>query len=472
VYQERWSPEMLAGIDATYRPAKTMAGTVIYIPKGETEIFPAPMADQNPSATAQPAWDGQTIPVSKAEVLGEPSIAIHPTDPDHLVAVATRLSKQECELPNCKIEMAFFDSNDGGENWQERAKFYWPNQIITNGQVAFDPAGKLYIMGIRNDVIVVNQTSAAEDYQLASVNFEDATRSRVAANPWLRVHSQTGELFLTLDAQEENLLFITPSLKRSSDGINWSLTSRGDQHISASDIYSPRATGPDDIQALFGGGEKVSLVWVWDPVPWTWPRSVWMANSSDGGVTFGEPTKILDTWGPINSASAGGKFAIAYRTGTEESQQLAIAVTTDNGQSWTSAVASGDTPLYFDVEFGPGIGISPDGTIDLVFYAHDSNSTDCVLDVESWRQTLPFGRVDPCEYNVYHTFSKDGGLTFAEPLKLNSKPIRGEDFPRLAGATRAGTHLWVASGEQYAYPMWIETPNAGKTQIYTAKIER
>ena len=472
VYKERWSPEMLAAIEENYRPAKTMAGTVIHIPKGETEIVAAPEAGQRPSATAQPVWDGQTIPVSKPGVLAEPSIAINPTDPDHLVAIVTRLSKQDCEQPLCKVEMAFFNSNDGGETWQERAKFSRPKQVMYNGLVAFNPAGKLYIMGIRNDVIVLNQTSAAEDYLPESVNFEDATRSQVNARPWLRVHPQTGELFLTLDAQESNLLFVTPSLMRSNDGIKWSLTTRADQRISAADIYSPRATGPDDIQALFGEGERVSLVWVWDSTPWNWPRAVWMANSSDGGVTFGEPTKILETWGPINSTSVDGKIAIVYRTGTEESQGLAVAVTSDNGRSWTSTVASGDTPLYFDVDKAPGIGMAPDGTIDLVFYAHDRGSMDCVLDVEGWQQTLPMGRIDPCVYDVYYTFSKDGGLSFAEPVKLNGRPIQGEDFARFGVASRAGSHLSVASGDMYAYPIWIGTPQTGKTQIYSAKIER
>jgi hypothetical protein len=211
---------------------------------------------------------------------------------------------------------------------------------------------------------------------------------------------------------------------------------------------------------------------VWDPDPWNWPRSVWLANSGDGGVNFGEPTKILETRGPINSASGNGTFAIVYRTGTEAAQQLAVAVSSDNGGSWTSAVASGGIPLYFDMGTAPGIDIAPDGTIDLAFYAHDSGSTDCVLDLEGWQETLPFGRVDPCEYNVYYTFSKDGGLTFAEPIQLNSEPIRGEDFPRFGGASYPGSHLSIASGERYAYPMWIETPNVGKTQVYTAKIER
>ena len=128
--------------------------------------------------------------------------------------------------------------------------------------------------------------------------------------------------------------------------------------------------------------------------------------------------------------------------------------------------------MYFDGDKAPGIGMAPNGTIDLVFYAPVDPSTECLLNLEGWQQTLPFGRVDPCEYGVYYTFSKDVGLSFAEPVKLNDRPIRGEDFIRFQGASQVGSHLSVASGDDFAYPTWIGTPTNGKTQVYSIKIKR
>ncbi len=448
-----------------------MAGTVIHIPRGETGIARAPEPIQN-AAVVLPVQQGNPTTISPASFVAEPSIAIHPTDPNILTAIATRFSKQECELPNCIVELAYFVSTDSGESWQESAKFNYPQQVVSTGQLAFDPAGILYILGIRNNAIMVNQTTQADGYLPTKSNFEEATRAQVNATPWLRVHPQTGELFLTLDAQEGDMLFVTPSLLRSDDGLRWSLTVRADQHISVADIYSPRATGPDDIQVLFGQGNNISLVWVWDSEPWGWPRTVWMANSSDGGQTFEEPAPILETWGPINSTSANGQYAIVFRTGTEENQQLAVATTSDNGLNWTSVIASGSLPMYFEAYKAPGIGMAPNGTIDLVFYAPVDPSSECLLNIESWRQTLPFGRIDPCEYNVYYTYSKDGGLSFAEPMKLNDRLIRGEDFILFQGASQVGSHLSVASSNEFAYPTWIGTPTTGKTQVYGIKIER
>jgi hypothetical protein len=462
---------MLTAIEQFYRPVKTMAGTVIYIPQGDTGINSVPSPTKGTKKLAAPLWTGQSTPISAASSVAELSVTHHPQDSNFMVAITTQVSKQNCELPNCIIELIYFTSADGGATWEKRTNFSWPQQAAHNGIVTFDSEGTLYILGIRNDVIIVNQTTQADDYLASRAGFQEATRAQVSAQPWLRPHPLTGELYLSLDAQEGDMLFVTPSLIRSNNGVNWSTTSRADQRVSASDIFSPRATGPDDIQVLFGGGDQVSLIWVWDPEPWGWPRTVWMANSVDGGVTFGEPAPILETWGPINSTSSNGQFAIVYRTGTEAEQQLAVATTADNGKNWTSTISSGSLPLYFEADKGPGISMASDGTIDLVFYSQDNPSDTCVQTVQSWQETM-FGRIDPCNYNVYYTYSNDNGLSFAEPVKLNSQLIRGEDFIRVAGVSQVGSHLAVTSDNEFAYPIWIGTPSAGRTQVFGMKIER
>jgi hypothetical protein len=197
-----------------------------------------------------------------------------------------------------------------------------------------------------------------------------------------------------------------------------------------------------------------------------------MANSSDGGISFDEPVPILKTWGPINSTYANGVFAIVYRVGDEEAQQLAVATTSDFGRSWISTIASGEMTLDFEVDKGPGISLSSSGTIDVVYYAHTQDSIDCVLNLESWQQTLPFGRIDPCEYNVYYSFSKDVGQSFSEPIKLNRQPILGEDLIQFMGGSQIGSHIQITSDATYAYPVWIGTPESGKTQVFSAKIPR
>jgi hypothetical protein len=472
VYKERWTPEMLATLDEFYRPQKTLAGTVVYIPQGQTAIARVPAPAPNASSAAPLLWEGQPIPISEPGFVAEPSISLNPPDPNQLVALATRASKQNCDLPNCNIQLVLYTSQDGAATWETQATYGQPPQVMHGGQVRFDTAGNLFVFGLRNASVVLKKTGLGQDSLERSTGFEDVTNAQMQARPWLQVQPQTSELFVSMDAQENDQLYVTPSLKRSTDGVNWSVTARADQHISAADIFTPRATGPSDIQVLFGEDQHVSLVWVWDANPWSWPRTVWMANSTDGGATFGEPSPILKSWGPINSASAGGKFAIVYRVGDEVTQQLAVATTANNGQTWESTMASGDVPLYFDADHGPGIGIAANGKIDLLFYTQANPSGDCVLDLPRWQQIIQYGRVDPCNYDVYFTTSGDGGQSFAEPIQLNSQLIRGQDFARFNSASQVGSHLAVASGDDYAYPIWIGTQASGKTQVFTAKIER
>ena len=152
-------------------------------------------------------------------------------------------------------------------------------------------------------------------------------------------------------------------------------------------------------------------------------------------------------------------------------QQLAVATTADNGQTWNSAIASGDIVLRLDPDHGPGIDMAPNGTVDVTFLAHDANSYDCVMNIESWRETIRWGQVDPCDYKAYFTTSKDGD-SFSTPITLNAKPIDGESLVRFDGRSALGSHLAVASSDEFAYPVWIGTPSQGKTQVHMVQIER
>jgi hypothetical protein len=474
VHRERWTPEMLAEIEMNYRPTKTLAGTVVFLPQHPTEISSIPEPFERESFDPADMVVGPIQSTTNSSHWGQVAIALNPNNPEHVALITTHTTKFDCVLPNCKVELTLLISQDGGFTWTTTRPFYKVDSIFYNGLVNFDSDDKLYAFGIRDNALTINSANLETGYQMSSTDQRDITRSQVMAKPWFRIHPDSGQVYVTLDAQEEDLLFVTPSLLRSQQngGTGWTTTSRADLRVSVRDFNNGRAVWPDDIQVLFGDGSNMSMVWTWGWEPWTWPRMVWMANSDDGGETFGEPTPIADTWGPINSTSSNGIYSIAYRTGTEESQRLAVATSSDNGRTWRSTIVSGEVPLYFDVQVGPGIGMSSDGTIDLVFYSYDSGSLDCVQDVASWQESGPWGRVDPCSYNVFYTFSDDGGSTYSVPTRLNDNLVVGENFARFEGASNPGSHLAVASSNQYAYPAWIGTPGKGKTQVYTVQISR
>lgn len=481
IHKERWTPEMLAAIDEYYHPSKTLAGTVVYLPQEKTKISMVTPPSATPAFSAHYAQLGPLLAISGKAYMAQPHIAVNPANPEHLAAIVTTSSKFESDLSNSKMSLMLYTSTDGGRTWSERPPVTTAFQVMYNGMVAFGPDGTLYVLGIKDGVLVLNSSNSQEDYKMSRVHYEEITKAQVVAKPWLRINPRSGQLFVTLDAQGMNSLYVTPSLLRSDvEGRPWSSIARAGQYVAIADFYSGRAVWPDDIQPLIGDGPNVSLVWTWEPGAWGWPRTVWMANSADMGEGFAAPASILETWAPINSAFGNGQFAIVYRTGTEEAQKLAVAVTSDNGQTWTSTIVSGEIPLYFDTnEFpslgtskAPGISIAPDGTIDVVFYAHDAGSLDCFSDLENQAEGWNSKQIDTCNYNVFYTFSRDGGQTFSHPIQLNEHPIRGEDFMRIGGVSQAGSHIAIASTNQYAYPIWIGTPGESKTQIFTVQISR
>ena len=473
VHKERWTPEMLASINQYYRPSKTMGGTVVFIPQQRTEISPAPNPLEPPPFPSSDLIFGDLRMISNFSNWSQPDIAVNPENPDHLAVIATHSTQLDCRLPNCRVEVMMYISTDGGINWSNAQAISGVNNVFYNGQVDFDSNNTLYAFATRDKTLVINKASMAEGYLMQKSNTMEISRAQVAAKTWFRIHPESDQAFVTLDAQERDMLFVTPSIIRSTAAMDrWMNISRADLRVSVNDFSNGRANWLDDIQVLFGEGERVSLVWTWGWEPWTWPRKVWMANSTDGGETFSEPTPILETWGPMKATSSNGTFAIAYRTGTESVQKIAVAVTSDNGQSWNTTIASGKYPLNFDADHGPGLSISPDGTVDLLFIAHDPSTLDCVLNLQKWQEIIRFGRVDPCSYNIYYTYSKDEGRSFSEPIQINQKAIVGSSLARFEGQSIFGSHLEITANNEYAFPVWVGTPQEGMTQVYTRQIKR
>ncbi len=79
--------------------------------------------------------------------------------------------------------------------------------------------------------------------------------------------------------------------------------------------------------------------------------------------------------------------------------------------------------------------------------------------------------VDLCSYNVYYTYSKDGGMSFSKPTRLNPAPVVGERVTRRFGSSLFGDYIGMASTVQYAYPVWIDADQVGSRVVMT-KIER
>ena len=463
VHRERWTPEMLDAIDQAYRPSQTMAGTVIYTPQEMGEITAVPPAT---SATF-PAEAAASAPslVSQSANLYQPTVAINPILPEQMAVIATAGSAAAFSTFDRNTTLLLYTSTDGGQSWTEQTAFSGPLIPTVSGGVYFAPDGTLYVMGIRGGEVVLDRGIREMDYDLSRTPQLPVTRVQVNARPRLQVDMESGDLYISMDAQA-NEIYDTPVFMRSTDGgALWSLPMRADQQVALADFDNGRATSPDDIHLLLGADDNLAMVWVWDAEPWIWPRDVWMSTSADGGSTFSPPTRIGETWGPLSAAANNnGRYALTLRTGTESEQQLVVAVSDDNGRSWHSTIASGDIPLTFDVEQGPALSVTDNGIVDLIFYA--AETADCSPSLEEWRFGSRFSYENSCTYNLYYSYSTDGGESFSQPIPLNDTVIQGNEFAIVDGRSQTGSPS-LATTNEAAYAVWIQGG-----QVYLSRIER
>ena len=462
LHRERWTDEMLAAINQTYRPAYTMASTVVYIPWEESEITAVPAPNQN---TFNPDIAvGTPVLLSQSPHLYQPVMVSNPLNPQHLALIVGAGSTAEFSTFARGANLLLYTSTDGGTSWDEQAPITSPRVANINGTAAFAPDGTLLVIGDRDGELTLNASSAEANYEMTLANQLSVTRAQLNARPWLQIDPETAELILTFDAQQDDV-YDTPAFIRSSDGGQfWSSLTRPDQHVSLADLTNNRAVWPSDIRVLFGVGDDLALVWTWGAEPGVWPRSVWLATSTDGGQTLSPPQRIAKTWGAINATSGNGRYAIIIPGGTESDLQLTVAVSADNGRSWSNALTSGDIALTFDPDKAPGLSMAPDGTIDVVFYA--AQAADCAPTATTWDETLALPRVDTCPYDVYYAYSQDDGQTFSQPVPLNDSAIAGEGFVIVNGRSQTGPPA-ITSTDEAAYPAWVDSG-----ELYTLRLER
>ena len=112
-----------------------------------------------------------------------------------------------------------------------------------DGLVGFDQQDNLYAFGTRDNTLVLNHASLSQGYAMSRPNLLEITSAQVAARSWFRLHPESGDVFVTLDAQEADMLYVTPSLLRSKPDLSgWTNFSRADQRVSVDDFYNGRGT--------------------------------------------------------------------------------------------------------------------------------------------------------------------------------------------------------------------------------------
>lgn len=405
---------------------------------------------------------GAIYQVTKQPYNFESHISVDPGDPDHLAAIAIRTSEFDCRFRprgECEINLYLHESRDGGKSWEE---LRLTESMGFDPQVTFASNGTLYSVGMDNASIFLHKGFPKDGLTPSNHKLIEPHGSN--DKPWLTIDPKSGDLYVTYSRNKYLVV-----RKSSDEGDTWSdavVTAEGPEMFKDGKQV---ATPPWGGQVLFGPRDELAVTWQRSEGMESLRRmewQTWIAISSDRGATFSQPIPIASTRGALSSAFYDGEYYVFYREGTLEEQRLVVSVSEDGGRNWVPYVVSGDLKLYAAIIPGPGIGVAPDGTLDVVFY---NPTTRGCFDLDEWNTASSTrGRwIDPCSYNVYYAYSRDHGRTWSEPITLNKEPIKGSKFLLNQGRSRPGEYIGMASTNEYAYPIWIEG-----VHTYTRRIER
>jgi hypothetical protein len=182
--------------------------------------------------------------------------------------------------------------------------------------------------------------------------------------------------------------------------------------------------------------------------------SLFLAKSTDGGVTFSDPVAItprfdtlqFDATYPKHSLPAlavsptNGNVYVVY---ADEPNQTAGAEvefisSTDGGATFSAPVVINDTPI--GQQFMPAVTVDAQGVIHA-----------------SWFDTR-HSPSDSSVYDIYATFSTDGGLTFRPNARVTASINVG-------ASPFIGDYSGIAAGGGFAHPLWTTgyTPVPGSS---------
>lgn len=463
VYEERWTPEMLAAIEEYYQPAQVLGGNILYRPLGETGTATTTAPAKNPT------FAPDDVQVSMPRVIDQsapgllmPEIAANPGEPDHLAVGFMTVSDKDCTAPDCPIGVHYFISLDGGVTWNEQAPFDAGQQQLVQALVEFGPDNNLYALSLRAGQPFINRAQGAP-YEMV----DKAAQVGIIRNPFqpqLTPYPDSERLIFSYSGRIRDNMGVRLNIS-TDQGQSWSASTNVDEGVPQAEVNAARSVAPDNVQVLLRQGDDLAVAWRWDTGYWNWPLGVWMATSNDNGESFGKRKQIAETWGSIQTAAHEGSYYLLYRTGFGDRQQLAVAGSQDGGETWQAAVASGDQTLSYGFDHISGFDIAPDGTLDMAFYAPEGDPATCALDRNAWLEQSAGGAHDTCLYHLYYTYSRDGGQTFSEPVRINETSLSAEDIPGPLSVS-------ISSTDPYVYAIWATASGDGGQQAVTVRIER
>jgi hypothetical protein len=446
----------------------------------------------------------------------EVTIAANPADPDNVVAGAKDYYPESAG--DCVWD-GKYHTKDGGASWTSESLPGSPWKLATNPSdfqrneasqywcmsdpvVAFGPEGTLYytFLAYQGDPVTgsslgksvtcpVNEEvgfvpcSGANDVAFNRVSIgvmvshdggetiSDVTMIDSGAFPvnfhdrqWVNVDQETGTVYVAWTS-----IFLPGNLVyRSSDqGQTWDgpvLLDNLPMAAStpdAADGTPAESTSPSQLFVATGPDGRVHVSGCEGEGPY-------MTTSTDGGATFGDWQHVVEARdegmnasyrsGQICMVAADetdgphrGNVYMVYAATPEGHRDVFFTRSTDGGDTWSEPVQLNRDETRND-QFLPTVSVNPDGVVDVAWWDRRHDEDNVFLD-------------------VYHRYSRDGGQTWSDELRVTTNSSDPRHSIHQGGFVFVGDYIDIDGTGECAWPVWVDTRNR-KADVMTTCVER
>lgn len=131
-----------------------------------------------------------------------------------------------------------------------------------------------------------------------------------------------------------------------------------------------------------------------------------------------------------------------------------LSRSTDNGETWQPPVEISKEPIDGPIDqFYPSITVNPNGIVIVAWYEQKNDPANGY----------------PTDYVL--AYSKDGGVTFTEPIKLTQESTKFTTVGAKNNKFGIGEYNQIVATRYYAIPFWSDgRSNTGDLDIYCAKV--
>jgi len=424
------------------------------------------------SSQSVSASPGDDIQISTSTLPNnEPSVAVNPSNPQHLVAGAN-------DQLLTRNWLAVYTSSDSGLTWMNglipMTGALGSFQEASDPAVSFSENGTLYYSGVAFDVnfrtnmpfdgTVFVSKSTNDGSSFPQTTVVDTSSGKIFDDkPYIGVDQTTG---LFAGRVYVSWTRFTNSFQASDIMVAYS--GDGGRSFSSPNLISNSLSNQGSVPVVGPNGE---LYIVWDDLS---NNQIVESKSTDGGASFSSPVVVSSIFQlpeppnflansrfKVNSDptaavdDTNGNVYVAWADYGNGYADVLSSRSLDGGFTWSKPIRVNDDNTNHD-HFFPWVSVSH-GLLNIDFYDR---------------------RLDPQNHlvDVFYAESADGGASFSPNLRVTDASFNPDAIIFSNGQSFIGDYIGIASNGTLAHSVWTDIPPASPSNedIFTegTKVDR